>query len=122
MTDEQIRRYSRHTLSLNEVGVKVRREIVKGQGAYYRCRRTWSSGNHVSCSGRVGTIGIVDADEGKVVSTCRDRLSTEPADVGKAEVKSTKRDNEHEPGCSGRKYIPAYVCRCVKHQRAYQGL
>ena len=50
MTDEQIERYSRHII-LNEVGVKGQKKLLKGK-VLIRCRRTWSSGSHVSCSSR----------------------------------------------------------------------
>ena len=47
MTDEQIERYSRHII-LNEVGVKGQKKLLKGKVLNYRCRRTRSSGSHVS--------------------------------------------------------------------------
>ena len=76
MTDEQIERYSRHII-LNEVGVKGQKKLLKGQGAYYRCRRTWSSGSHVSCSSRSWHNRYVDADEVDLSNLAETDLSTE---------------------------------------------
>ena len=114
MTDEQIERYSRHII-LNEVGVKGQKKLLKGKVLIIGAGGLGAPAAMYLAAAGVGTIGIVDADEVDL-SNLQRQIIHGTADVGKA-----KRDNErHEPGCSGQ-YIP-YVCRCVKHQRAYQGL
>ena len=98
MTDEQIERYSRHII-LNEVGVKGQKKLLKGKVLI------------------IGAGGLGAPAAMYLAETDYPRNSR----CGKSQGKVSKRDNErHEPGRSGQ-YIP-YVCRCVKHQRAYQGL
>ena len=112
MTDEQIERYSRHII-LNEVGVKGQKKLLKGKVLIIGAGGLGAPAAMYLAAAGVGTIGIVDADEVDL-SNLQRQIIHGTADVG-------KRDNErHEPGRSGQ-YIP-YVCRCVKHQRAYQGL
>ena len=110
MTDEQIERYSRHII-LNEVGVKGQKKLLKGKVLIIGAGGLGAPAAMYLAAAGVGTIGIVDADEVDLSNLQRQII----------QGKVSKRDNEcHEPGRSGQ-YIP-YVCRCVKHQRAYQGL
>ncbi len=68
----------------------------------------------------VGTIGIVDADEVDLSNLQRQIIHT-TADVGKAKVRSAKRDNEcHESGRYSQ-YIP-HVRGFYEYQRTDPGL
>lgn len=89
MTDEQIERYSRHII-LNEVGVKGQKKLLKGKVLIIGAGGLGAPAAMYLAAAGVGTIGIVDADEVDL-SNLQRQIIHGTVDVGKAKVKSAKR-------------------------------
>lgn len=89
MTDEQIERYSRHII-LNEVGVKGQKKLLKGKVLIIGAGGLGAPAAMYLAAAGVGTIGIVDADEVDL-SNLQRQIIHGTSDVGKAKVKSAKR-------------------------------
>ena len=119
MTDEQIERYSRHII-LKEVGAKGQKKLLKGKVLIIGAGGLGAPAAMYLAAAGVGTIGIVDADEVDLSNLQRQIIHT-TADVGKAKVRSAKRDNEcHESGRYSQ-YIP-HVRGFCEYQRTDPGL
>ena len=81
MTDEQIERYSRHII-LNEVGVKGQKKLLKGKVLIIGAGGLGAPAAMYLAAAGVGTIGIVDADEGKAkVKSAKETMNAMNPDV-----------------------------------------